>query len=260
MSEDNPTTFVEIWNTSSDLTEVCNRTGKTRRQAISLSSHYRNLGCDVKCFPRPGATTALVGEVFNRWTVIEVMRGAKRRCQCECGTIRIVASGTLTGGHSRSCRCGNAKRKGDPKKQTPEYRTWVSMRIRCKYPHLKGHRNHAGRGIKVCERWENSFDAFFEDMGNRPSPKHSIDRINNDGDYEPGNCRWATRKEQANNTRMNVLVTLNGKTQTFSQWCEELNLNVITAYARFRKGWTLEEALTTPIDVKKRNRKAHARD
>lgn len=87
--------------------------------------------------------------------------------------------------------------------QTPEYRAWVCMKSRCKYVNNLMYSSWAGRGITVCDRWANSFENFFEDMGEKPSPKHSLDRINNDGNYEPSNCRWATSKEQAANKRYN---------------------------------------------------------
>lgn len=129
------------------------------------------------------------------------------------------------------------------------------MKARCDYPHLYSNRNHGGRGIKVCDRWR-SYDNFLADMGQKPSPDHSIDRIDNDGDYKPGNCRWATRKEQSNNTRSNSVITIGGVSKTLSQWCDESGINVITAAARIRDGWSEEDAVFKPIDRSKRNRRA----
>lgn len=106
---------------------------------------------------------------------------------------------------------------------------------------------YGGRGIKVCDRWKNSFENFLEDMGERPK-RTSIDRIDNNGNYEPGNCRWATKKEQNNNQRSNINLTFNGKTQTTAQWADELGMNSGTVRYRVNKlGWSAEKALTTPL-------------
>jgi hypothetical protein len=102
---------------------------------------------------------------------------------------------------------------------------------------------YGGRGIKVCERWQNSFEAFLADMGERPSPKHTIERKDNNGDYTPSNCRWATICEQARNRRNNRLGTLNGKTQSIAAWAEERGANLQRVYSRLSRGWTLEQAI-----------------
>lgn len=125
-------------------------------------------------------------------------------CACQCGNRCVATSHALTGGGKRSCGClrvrGILRHGQSPHHaRTPEYRTWMAMKIRCNY---NGHNKHyKDRGITVCRRWLESFEAFFEDMGLKPSQDHSIDRINVDGNYEPSNCRWATRKEQMANRR-----------------------------------------------------------
>ncbi len=129
----------------------------------------------------------------------------------------------------------------------PEYRAWQTMRLRCSNPSNKAYPNYGGRGIRVCERWQEDFLAFLEDMGRKPSPKHEIDRTNNDGHYEPGNCRWVLRKENDRNRRSNHLMTYRGQTKPLVVWCDELNLPATTISKRLQAGWSDEKALSTPV-------------
>lgn len=125
----------------------------------------------------------------------------------------------------------------------PIYYIWQLMLARCYSASRSNYHRYGGRGITVCARWRRSFEAFLADMGERP-PGMSLDRIDNNGNYEPGNCRWATRKQQARNTRANRLITHDGKTQTAMEWCEEYGLNFRTFTNRLdRDGRTVEEAL-----------------
>ncbi|MGY8988455.1 MAG: hypothetical protein ACKVG7_07840, partial [Flavobacteriales bacterium] len=116
---------------------------------------------------------------------------------------------------------------------------------------------YGGRGISVCDRWRDSFENFLADMGERPSNEHSIDRKDNDGNYEPDNCRWATKKEQGRNRRSNRILTFNNKTQTLIEWSEELGISSAVIRQRIKaSGWSIEEALTTPArQYKKRSSK-----
>lgn len=117
---------------------------------------------------------------------------------------------------------------------TPEYSTWKSMIQRCTNPNRVAYKHYGGRGIRVCERWRWSFLNFWRDMGPRPSEAHSLDRIDLSGDYEPGNCRWATPAEQARNRTANRWITFDGRTQIIADWAQELGVSQFTLYARLR--------------------------
>ena len=124
------------------------------------------------------------------------------------------------------------------------------MKERCCDPKNKRFADYGGRGIKVCDRWLNSFENFLADMGLKPSPEHSIERKNTDGDYEPDNCKWATQIEQANNKRTNHLITANGKTQTVRQWERELGCYKRSVSNRILRGWDEVRAVTEPFKTK----------
>jgi hypothetical protein len=128
-----------------------------------------------------------------------------------------------------------------------EYTLWRAMRRRCTDPKFEYFKDYGGRGIKICKRWE-SFENFLADMGPRPSPKHTLDRRDNNKGYSPANCRWATRQEQASNRRSNKLFNYAGRTQTLKQWTEELGLDYRNVWQRiFVLGWTIEQALEKPV-------------
>jgi hypothetical protein len=136
-------------------------------------------------------------------------------------------------------------------KRSAEHRIWCGIIARCELPSIgkKIWPYYGGRGIKVCKRWRNSFQAFLTDMGSRPSPKHSIERRDRDGDYEPSNCYWATKTQQMRNRSNNHLLTFNGETFTMAEWAERLKINPRTIQSRFLRGWCVERILTTaPFD------------
>lgn len=130
---------------------------------------------------------------------------------------------------------------------TPEYAAFRGMWRRCTNPTHSGYHRYGGRGISVCERWRN-FDAFLADMGRKPSARHSIDRINNDGNYEPANCRWATPEQQQGNTINTHLVTFRGETAPFRVMSAKYGLKEQTAMNRLRHGWDFERLFTTPVN------------
>jgi hypothetical protein len=129
---------------------------------------------------------------------------------------------------------------------TPEYNSWMGMKARCDNPKSSEYKTHGDRGVRYCDRWK-KFENFLEDMGRKPSARHSIDRKENNGNYEPGNCRWATPQEQANNTRSNLMITISGKTDTLANWCRLYAKPYALVRDRIRNlGWEPLHALTTP--------------
>lgn len=129
-----------------------------------------------------------------------------------------------------------------------EYTIWLDMRRRCYDVRCKGFAYYGKRGITMCEAWRTSFAAFIADVGQRPSSDHQIDRIDNDGNYEPGNVRWATRKEQCNNRRSSRLITFQGRTATLQAWADETGIGAPTIHCRLKAGWSVELALTALPD------------
>jgi len=201
----------------------------------------------------------LEGQTFGRLVVVGFAGRRGRRlvwlCCCECGREKEVVGGDLKKGDVKSCGCLQTEcRKAAHKhghalggKQSPEYQAWSGIVQRCENESHAHYVNYGGRGILVCSRWRNSFEAFLSDMGLRPSAKHSIDRKDNDGNYEPENCRWATRKQQGRNTRASRLLTVYNETKTLAEWCELRGIAVTTVWMRiFKYGWSDTRAVTTP--------------
>ena len=135
----------------------------------------------------------------------------------------------------------------------PLYRVWQSMRLRCLDPNHRAYPSYGGRGIGMCERWQNSLAHFIEDMGEKPSPKHEIDRINNDGGYEPGNCRWVTRSENDRNRRNTKWVIYKGERRKFADLCDQHQIAMDLAAWRLRNGWSVEMAFEKPTRHKRKS-------
>lgn len=201
----------------------------------------------------------LRGRQFGRWTALERVGTKNRhplwRCRCECGTEGNVSSTNLVSGHSQSCGClsidvatERLTRHGHTSNDamSPEYRTWNGMWRRCTNPGEESYPRYGGRGIRVCARWR-TFENFLSDMGQKPAPEYTIERANTDGDYEPGNCRWATMREQMRNMSRNHLVTIEGETRCLIDWCERIGISYATVKTRMRRGMTDTDALTTPL-------------
>jgi hypothetical protein len=135
----------------------------------------------------------------------------------------------------------------ESRKNSKEYRTWVRIRSRCNLPTNDAYHLYGGRGIRVCDRWMESFANFLEDMGRAPSRKHSIDRKDNNGNYEPGNCRWTTMRVQSNNTRRTLFLTIDGVTKCLTDWATEYNIPPMTIRGRLRVGKGHKESVTLPV-------------
>lgn len=182
-------------------------------------------------------------------------RMARYQCKCACGKKVDVNLTNLSSGRTKNCRaCGGKLRSKTSrtflhgKTNTPTFITWQAMKQRCMDENHSSYPRYGGRDIKVCDRWLNSFENFLEDMGERPSKNHSIDRIDVDGNYEPSNCRWVYKDKkgndiQANNRRSNVYLTFKGKTQTISMWAREIGIDRGTIQRRLNKGLSTGESL-----------------
>ena len=194
----------------------------------------------------------LIGMRFGRLVVTERMPSTPRghsmwRCSCDCGGTKDILGTSLRKGATKSCGCLNAEILRNRflthgKTDTRTWRIWRGMFTRCNNENAVSFKHYGGRGIRVCDAWH-EFAGFLADMGECPDGC-SIDRIDPNGNYEPGNCRWATNKQQQNNRRDNRFLSAFGKTQTVSQWCEELNLSSSTVWLRISKGWPDERVLS----------------
>jgi hypothetical protein len=196
------------------------------------------------------AALRLVGRRFSRLTVIErdpTARYASWRCRCDCGEITVVRTEQLTGGGTRSCGClqrdvVRTRNRTHGQTGSSEYTAWRNALARCYNPRNRDFPNYGGRGITMCDRWRSSFDAFVADLGERPVGL-TLERIDTNGPYAPGNCRWASRTEQGNNQRDNVRLTHQAETLTLAEWARRTGVSYDTLHKRMRRGWPVERVL-----------------
>ena len=206
----------------------------------------------------------LTGKRFGRWLVQarapKTARGTYWQCLCDCGEIRVVFGPDLKRGRSQSCGCFAAELNRAPRihgegrdgKRTPEYNSWRCMNQRCNNPNAAGYERYGGRGIKVCKRWRENYSAFLADLGRKPSPAHTLERIKNHKGYTPENVRWATPLEQAQNTRQKeeaVRLTYLKQTRPLMEWASEFGIEQSTVRRRLKQGWSIERALTSPTRI-----------
>jgi hypothetical protein len=206
-----------------------------------------------------------IGQKFNRLTIISDAPDTIRKnnslrrnvqCLCECGKIKTIDYFRVTSGGAQSCGCLQKERASKACKthghtvikHTKEYKAWSHMKQRCINTNDKSYSYYGGRGITVCQQWIESFDAFLNNVGYAPKLKDvSIGRIDNNGNYEPGNVRWEQRADQNLNTRRNVFIEFNGETKTIKEWADLYNLKYDTLRMRLKSGWSVHDALTKEL-------------
>lgn len=189
----------------------------------------------------------LTGQRFGKVVAVRKIDDYARKdrhaywlCECDCGNYTTIASHRLRGGITSSCGCIN-----NGKSYTKLYHIWNGMKKRCYTKNESCYKHYGGRGISVCAEWKNNFDAFREWATlNGYADGLTIDRIDVDGDYCPTNCRWATKKEQANNTRRNRILSYNGQNKSIAEWAEITGIKQNTILYRIRRHWSVERALT----------------
>lgn len=201
----------------------------------------------------------LIGQSFNNLEVIRFTgnthpkRGKIYECKCKCGNLVDVPTIYIRRKSKYSCGCSRKTRKDKgvkrvevKRKGTRLYRIWRNMRRRCNNPNSDYYENYGGRGIKVCDEWDDFLVFRKWALENGYQSTLSIDRVDNDGNYEPGNCRWATRTQQANNARSNVVLEYKGQSKTLSEWAECLGITYSSIHHRYSRGWTVEEIVNIP--------------
>lgn len=209
--------------------------------------------------PRAGQREDLSNRKYGRLSVVRFSHSVKYTtgsmsfwwCRCECGTERAFPMSPLKRGRATSCGCKRAEKtrsllRTHGETGCLEYHSWQSMLARCRNTKDASYPLYGGRGIKVCHRWL-KYENFITDMGRRPSKNHTLNRIDNNGNYTPANCNWATKKEQARNRRSSLLLVLGGVTKTLAEWSEMYGHNPISVLKRLKRGWSLRKSLRTPM-------------
>lgn len=207
--------------------------GQFTRTVVSYLLNGGTRSCGCIGHERNCRFIDLTGRQFGRLTVLELSAPCKNKtiwkCSCSCdGKTLLVTAGGLSSGHTKSCGClAKQNRRTHGKRDWPEYGIWAAMQARCKNPNTASFANYGGRGIKVCDQWKGreGFDTFLRDMGRRPTSDHSLDRQNNDGNYEPGNCRWVTAEVQSGNRRNVKLLTWRRETVCMAEWARRLGIS-----------------------------------
>ena len=206
-----------------------------------------------------------IGGRYGKLTVIDLVAqgNANQRkylCICDCGNKKVTSEDNLRRGHTRSCGCLRCGHGGSKKKNIPFdsssklYQVWLGIRMRCFNPKNHNYKNYGARGIGMCDEWKDSYDAFRKwalanGYTNMPARSISIERLDVNGDYCPENCKWATPKEQMNNTRRNTTLEYNGSIKTLMQWAETFGMNYSTFMSRYSRGWSIDKIANTPVRI-----------
>lgn len=194
----------------------------------------------------------LTGQTFHYLTVKKYLGQKNNKslwlCACQCGSETKVSRDKLITGDTKSCGCYAKElphsQLAHGRSRSAEYNIWRGAKTRCYNPRYAFFKQYGGRGITMSEKWKNDFSAFYADVGARPSAKHTLDRINNDRGYEPGNVRWVTQKQQCRNKSTSLMVTIGSDTKCVSEWCEIYGVKPATAYSRISQGISPDEAVS----------------
>ena len=235
------------------------RSRQTGLPRFPANAAHAGGGFPISAAMRSNNFRDLTGSKFNKLTALELASTNPTvwLCRCECGNLKKVHGSHLTRGKTQSCGCwrkevssklnithGRYCGTGANKREASSYKFMIS---RCTDASDKDFPNYGGRGIKVCAAWMESFNNFLTDMGNKPTPKHTIERKDSNGNYEPSNCIWALNKDQQNNRRNNHILELNGISKTVAQWSDDLKITREVIHGRLRLGWTVDKTLTMPV-------------
>lgn len=193
------------------------------------------------------------GDKYGRLTLVSFL-SKEGRCEtwvakCDCGTIKTVKKAKLISNRTTSCGCRKREvGRTHGMSNSCEFKCWTNMKKRCLNKNSKAYKHYGGRGITICKTWRDSFEAFYRDMGHKPKG-YTLERVDNNGNYEPGNCKWANRKQQAKNRRVARLLTHNNRTENIADWSRITGLSTSAIDYRLKTGMTVSEALTTPKSV-----------
>jgi hypothetical protein len=220
----------------------------------------------VKPYKTSGYKIDITGKRFGRITVLSFSRKTEKRqsmwlCLCDCGEKKEISGNRLRSGKTQSCGCYRTEKQASRSKThglsyTDEYRIYKGILNRCYNRNVNAYPHYGGKGIQVCDRWrygdgeKSGVECFYDDMGKRPSKKHSIERDRIGGDYSPDNCRWATAKEQANNTSRNRYINVCGETMSVSDACDYFGKDYFLVLRRIQGGWDPEAAMLAPKGMK----------
>lgn len=224
----------------------------------SLLKSNRKKSCGCISQEIQARNPLIIGQKFERLTVIREVGKDSRghrlwECQCDCGNLVIKRVSRIVNGEIGSCGKTNSIHLNDGRpnllfKFPSEYKSWRGAKERCTNPNHQSYKYYGGRGIKFCDQWINSFEQFLKDMVPKPSPKHSLDRIDNNGPYSPENCRWATKKEQSSNRSDNRLLTINGETKPLFLWAESSGIDRSILKDRLKRNWSIERLFEATHD------------